>query len=355
MWFLTLSRKKLFHYYFHSCLIKCKLSPFPSAFTPASTTGVESCLIWRWTQWLALRGEDALRWAVRSAGGRATTSACGGGPLGASLSSWLHCGLMCLGFRQWLCGQRRRRPLWERPAAQFGHRRRGDALAFGCLDKTNAWPLRLGWEVQDAGLRATDVQRETIALWASEKQLVWNGTLKGGGLSLSLQLDGERPLERRGVATEQQKLWLAGMEPHFLLLWPKLSAMWCGTDGAEPGAVSSSPHPPPFTSQSDGEEALKVAVQTLLLSGTKCIYSPASRWSKLPAAISVSSRLLHWQNQGPEGRHRSQRQGLPGGWDSEWGEQAATVCKSRCRKEDKQTSEADFLYSWILLRPSPGD
>lgn len=70
-------------------------------------------------------------------------------------------------------------------------------------------------------------------------------------------------------------------------------------------------------------------------------------------AISVSSRLLHWQNQGPEGRHRSRRQGLPGGWDSEWGEQAANMCKSRCRKEDKQTSEADFLYSWILLRPQP--
>lgn len=49
---------------------------------------------------------------------------------------------------------------------------------------------------------------------------------------------------------------------------------------------------------------MKVVVQTLTLSGTKCICYLARRWVYLSAALraSASSRLLDWQNQGPEGR-----------------------------------------------------
>lgn len=121
---------------------------------------------------------------------------------------------------------------------------------------------------------------------------------------------------RKGGATERLRLWPAGMEPHFLLLWPKLHCDVMGqSQELYPLRRNSNvpPHPLPFTSQPDGEEALKVAVKTLLLSGTKCICNLARRWSKLPAVISVLSRLFDWQNQSPDGRHPSQRQGLPGG------------------------------------------
>ena len=83
-------------------------------------------------------------------------------------------------------------------------------------------------------------------------------------------------------------------------------------DGAEPGsglfwggvrAGVCLLAQPALPSQPSGEEALKVAVKAVLLSGTKPICNLARRRISLSAAISVSasSRLSDWQKRGPAG------------------------------------------------------